>query len=133
MALRPKLLLVEDDENDRAIFRISTRDFNLELIEAQSGEKAIEILSQCKDIEIVVLDENLGGGMSGLETFRRIHGMADRPKVSFLTGSAGRFVDQISEIGFAPAVGKPMGEHGRQILAEMLEYLGIERKGEQAQ
>lgn len=129
MALKPKLvMIVEDSEADRLIFRRATRDFSVELIEADSGEKAIEILRQRKDIEIVVLDENLGGGMSGLETFRRIHGMTDRPKVSFLTGSAGRFVDQISEIGFAPAVAKPMGEHGRQILAEMLEYLGIQRK-----
>lgn len=118
------ILIVDDDDQDRKSFEISTGSFHRELIEAHSGEEAIEILTRRPDIKLVILDERLPG-MSGIETFRRIRSMEHpRPWVVFLTGYAGDFVNQVCNIGCAVTVSKPMQNPG-QFMSDLMQQLKV--------
>jgi CheY-like chemotaxis protein len=116
------ILIVDDSPMDRKSFELSTQSFHRELLQASSGEQALKILSERKDIKLVILDERLPG-MSGIETFQSIKRLEHpRPWVVFLTGYAGDFVERVSKIGCAVTVSKPMekpGEFMRDLLTQL--------------
>lgn len=120
------ILLVDDSENDREIFSHNTRQFHRELIEADSGELAVDLIKRRPDIKLVVLDEKLSG-MSGMDVFECIQRLRPELKVIFLSGYVGDFVEKVNKIGFAIVMAKPI-INGSKILSQMMTCLDIPLK-----
>ncbi len=77
------ILLVDDDNLFREGF-IECFD-GLGIIEASSGEEALEILLKPNDIDLVILDVNMSG-INGIETLKKINKMIGAPSIIILTG-----------------------------------------------
>lgn len=82
---KPKVLLVDDDNNFRDIWKTKLSNSNFEVIEAENGKIALEILKTVKP-DIILLDI-LMPEMDGVETFFAIK---DNPetkdiKIFFIT------------------------------------------------
>jgi len=78
------ILLVEDEVVIAMAEAQRIKSFGYEVITASSGEKAINIATENRKIDLVLMDINLGVGIDGTEAARRILGMRNIPIV-FLT------------------------------------------------
>jgi len=67
---KPKLLVVDNDESSRDIIKLFLKDL-YEMEFADSGEKAFHLVND-KKFDIILMDINLGKGMSGVESTREI-------------------------------------------------------------
>ncbi len=80
------ILIVDDEAAQRELLGDAVRALGLATVEAESGEAALELISQQMP-DMVLLDVRLGG-ISGLETLRRIRqNLPDLP-VLLITGFA---------------------------------------------
>ena len=73
------VLLVEDDRLLRRALRASFRNGNFDVVEAETGEEALSIVSSDPP-DLVVLDLNLPG-IDGLEALRHLRILSDVPVV----------------------------------------------------
>jgi two-component system, sensor histidine kinase len=64
------ILVVDDNQSNRQIMQVMLEHFGYQTVEAESGEKALEILSKTT-VAAVMLDQTLSG-ISGLETLSAI-------------------------------------------------------------
>jgi len=85
--MRSKVLIVDDDE----ILRSELRDFleGEEVIEAQSGEGALNILRRVNDIGVVILDVMMEG-ISGLDVLSAIKKNNPKLVVIIVTGNSSK-------------------------------------------
>lgn len=81
-----RVLLVDDEEDFRQTLAKRMRKRKLEVMEAESGQAAIELLKPQK-VDIVVLDVRMPG-MDGLEALKIIKEMSPLVEVIMLTGHA---------------------------------------------
>jgi two-component system sensor histidine kinase/response regulator len=68
--LLPKLLVVDDDERNRALLRACLEDASTRILEADSGEAALDLCASAQP-DLVLLDVMMPG-IDGFETARRI-------------------------------------------------------------
>ena len=80
-----RILVVEDDERVRDITVRRLQTLNYQIIEAESGEKALEILDREKDIQLVFTDLVMPGSVSGYDLANRIR--SDYPNIRVLITS----------------------------------------------
>ncbi len=105
-----KILLVEDE----ALIALSERrllekhGFDVEV--AHSGEKALETGVSVTDISLVLMDIDLGKGMDGTETARRILQIREIPIIFLTSHSEKEYVDRVEEISGYGYVLKNSGE-----------------------
>ncbi len=80
-----KILLVDDEENFLAIMekRLNARD--MDVVTADGGRAALEVLEKTPDVDVVVLDVKMPG-MDGLEVLRSIRAAHPLVEVIMLTG-----------------------------------------------
>src|SRR5687767_2553976 len=78
-----KLLLVDDEADVQYSFRRIFDSAEIELTTASSGEEAIKILNKVKP-DLVVMDVRMGG-MTGLETLRRLRQLDAKVPVIMMT------------------------------------------------
>lgn len=115
-----KKILIADDE---ALIRRLVCDFlkksGYETVEADNGEKAIQIFNSCKDIDLAVLDIMMPE-LDGWEVCRRIRRVSDIP-VLFLTARSQEF-DELNgfEAGGDDYVTKPFSP---SVLVKRIEAL----------
>ncbi len=86
------ILTVEDDDDLRALIVMTLTEAGYQVIEANSGEKGLELI-QTRAPDLVLLDINLGTGIDGLEVCRLIRKRSDVP-ILFLTTRADE-IDQL--------------------------------------
>jgi CheY-like chemotaxis protein len=67
----PKILVVEDDDNQRLLYREAFEDEGYEVVEAADGRAALRCIEDAAP-DAVVLDIHMPG-MDGLHTLERIH------------------------------------------------------------
>ena len=67
---KPNLLVVDNDDSSRDIIKLFLKDL-CEMEFADSGEKAFRMVND-KKFDIILMDINLGKGMSGVDTTRAI-------------------------------------------------------------
>lgn len=66
-----KILVLEDEDDIRAFIIINLKRAGYEVLQAASGEEALEVISQNPDIELAVLDVMLPG-IDGFEVCKKI-------------------------------------------------------------
>ncbi len=66
------LLFVEDDPGWRLIISYMVKNMDIEALYAESGEDALQIIKDRKDVEIMFLDVSLGNGISGMDLAEQI-------------------------------------------------------------
>jgi len=108
--MSPRLLLVEDDEDIRAIAHMTLeRVGGWSVVDAGSGEDALAALAADDAFAVVVMDVMMPG-LDGPATLRRLRrdGLADETPVVFLTAKAQRAErERLSSIGAAGVIAKP--------------------------
>ena len=107
-----EILVVDDDAAVGAMARAVLEAAGYSTLSASSGEEAVELYSQVhqsgREIELVVLDITLPGGMSGIETLDRLREVNPEVKV---IASSGYFDDSAAPAakkrGFVGILPKP--------------------------
>lgn len=78
-----RILLVDDDEDFRKEFRYALGDYDI--IEASSGQEALQLLKRPNEIDLVILDVMMPD-LSGTEVLRQIKSLAPQLSIIILTG-----------------------------------------------
>ena len=79
-----KVLVLEDESSIRSFIVINLRRAGYQVVEAESGEQALELLSQHSDVRVALLDMMLPG-IDGFEVCRRIRATNSRIGIIMLT------------------------------------------------
>ncbi|HHV45990.1 MAG TPA: response regulator transcription factor [Tissierellia bacterium] len=87
-----KILIVEDEESIRKFIKINLEREGFTVIEAETGEKALEI-AESEDIDVVVLDIMLPG-IDGFQVCKELRNRFDRIGIIMLTAKS-QDVDKI--------------------------------------
>ena len=69
--MKRKILVLEDEENIRSFLVLNLKRSGYEVIEAETGEIALEKYHENQDIAVAVLDVMLPG-ISGIDLLRRM-------------------------------------------------------------
>ena len=88
--IKPRMLVVDNDESSRDIIKLFVKDMcDADFVE--SGEKAFRMVNENK-YDIILMDINLGQGMSGIETTKEIRKMESYKNIPIvaITGFAMR-------------------------------------------
>ena len=116
-----KVLLVEDNAENKEIIFDLLQDYNLELSHAITGERAIQIIKNETLPDLVLMDLKLPG-INGYETTRVIKTLA--PNIPVIAQSANVFEEQIQqcyEAGCVSFIPKPINLN--TLITEMEKYL----------
>jgi len=79
-----KLLLIDDDRDVHYAFQRSFDSPDIELTTAPSGEEGLRLIPKLKP-DLVILDNRMGTGLTGLETLRRIRQFDSKLLVILMT------------------------------------------------
>jgi two-component system cell cycle response regulator DivK len=118
-----RILIVEDQEDNRAILRDLLSSAGYELIEATNGQEGVE-LAQQKRPDLILMDINLPV-IDGYEATRRIKGDAGliaTPIIAVASYALSGDEAKARRAGCDDYVTKPFSP--RQLLAKLREYLG---------
>jgi len=92
------ILLVEDDLLLAMVEGLTIEKFGYKVIKANTGEKAVELAEISPEIDLILMDINLGAGIDGTQAAREILAKRHIPIV-FLTSHMGKeYVDKVKEI-----------------------------------
>ena len=81
-ASRPRILVVEDNEDVRELAESMLGAAGYAVMSAASGERALELLEEENDIDLLFTDVIMPGGMNGLQLAERVR--ARRPETPIL-------------------------------------------------
>jgi CheY-like chemotaxis protein len=81
------VLLVDDDQRVRELVRVMLERAGYRVVEAESGEEAINQFSTMESVDLLVSDLQMPG-MSGLELFDRLVERRPSLRVLFISGAA---------------------------------------------
>ena len=79
-----KLLLIDDDQDVHYAFQRNFDAPEIELTTASSGEEGLRVIPKLKP-DLVILDNRMGAGMTGLETLRRLRQFDSKLLVILMT------------------------------------------------
>jgi len=79
---RPRILVVEDNEDVRELAEIMLGAAGYAVVSAPSGERALELLKEERDIDLLFTDVIMPGGMNGLQLAEKVR--AQRPDTPIL-------------------------------------------------
>ncbi|MBQ8599832.1 MAG: response regulator transcription factor [Clostridia bacterium] len=82
-----KILILEDEEAIRAFVVLNLKRAGYEMVEASTGEEALELFDRNPDIDIAVLDVMLPG-IDGLEVCQKIRSSNQKIGIIMLTAKA---------------------------------------------
>jgi PAS domain S-box-containing protein len=91
---RGTILVVEDDIAVRTTTSDMMRGLGYQVVEAEDGRSALDILRTNNDIDGVFSDVVMPGGMSGLELARQISEMDHGPAVQLTSGYPENYVEE---------------------------------------
>ncbi len=106
-----KLLIVEDEIIIALTESAMLKKNGYEVLAVSSGEQAIDAVKNNEELDLVLIDLNLGSGMNGAETSKKILEIRDLP-IIFLTSHTGKdIIEQVKSITRYGYVLKGSGEH----------------------
>ena len=127
-----KLLLAEDDEDDRMLFSDFLQDRNdFELVHScENGMEVIEYLDAIEDVaglpNLVVLDQNMPkmNGSQTLLSLKNTPRYAQIPVAVYTTYTDKRLIDECYQSGAITVVAKPISPSGyHQMMDELIRLI----------
>jgi CheY-like chemotaxis protein len=115
------IMVVDDDERARRVTARMLRDEGYGVIEAQSGEQALERLADAKQVQIILADIAMPGGMNGVELAEKVLAGAPWRRIVLMSGYDRLFPKWGSVGARFPLLMKPFTSG--QLLQEMSEAL----------
>jgi DNA-binding NtrC family response regulator len=114
-------MVVDDDERGRWITARMLRDEGYQVIEAHSGEQAFERLADAGEVQVVLADIAMPGGIDGVELAEKILASTPWRRVILMSGYDKVFPQLGSAGARFPLLMKPFSadQLGRQIRAAM--------------
>ncbi|MFY9729302.1 MAG: response regulator, partial [Candidatus Acidiferrales bacterium] len=103
----PTILIVDDEPQIRRVMRTTLSSQGYSVIEAKSGEEALEKL-RAERADLILLDVNMPG-MSGLDTCRAIRRTSDVPIIMLTVRNTEKDKVQALDAGADDYVVKPFG------------------------
>jgi DNA-binding response OmpR family regulator len=102
-----KVLVLEDEASIRSFILVNLKRHGFHVLETDSGEEALRIMKEHRDIELALLDVMLPG-IDGFEVCRRIRESNERMGIIFLTAKV-QEQDKVMalSIGADDYIGKP--------------------------
>ena len=94
------LLLVEDNEQVRAVVRRQLTELGYRLVEAADADEALELLDNVPDFTVLVSDIVMPGAMTGIDLGEQARTMKPKLKIILMTGYAGR--DRMRDLDTCP-------------------------------
>lgn len=82
--MKRKVLVLEDEENIRSFVVLNLKRAGFEVIEAETGEQALELFEASPDVQVAVLDVMLPG-IDGYEVCRTMRARGSRAGIIMLT------------------------------------------------
>ena len=113
------ILLVEDQALIAMETKSVLKDLGYEVVLALSGEDAIQIITNNQNINLILMEMDLGSGIDGSETAKQIHTFRDLPIVFFSHHSGKEYVDKAKIITRYGYILKNSGKHILQSSLEM--------------
>lgn len=105
--MKGKILIVDDEESVRELFSGVFTDDGYEILSAENGKQALEILKG-SDIDVIFLDLKLFG-MNGIDLCRQIRETKPVSIIFAVTGWAPLFeIEECREAGFDDYFEKPL-------------------------
>ncbi|MBI5942518.1 MAG: response regulator [Caulobacterales bacterium] len=108
-----RVLIVDDHEINRRAFGLMLRPYCSQVVAAQDGQAALEILS-ISEFDVVLMDMNMPV-MGGVEAVRRLRGSngmnRHTPVIALTASSSADHVDQCRAAGMQALVNKPVEAH----------------------
>ena len=101
------VLIVDDEPQIRRVLRTTLTSHGYAVIEARSGDEALEQIRN-EHVDLILLDVNMPG-MSGLEACREIRGTSDMPIIMLTVRNTERDKVQALDAGADDYVVKPFG------------------------
>jgi CheY-like chemotaxis protein len=95
---RSVVLVVEDNDAVRDVAATMIADLGVETLTASNGSEALHILETRKDIDLVLSDVIMAGGMNGPELAARALKMRPELKLLFMSGYAPGSVRQMQNL-----------------------------------
>lgn len=108
-----KVLIVDDNTNNRLILRNMLESRNVEVQEAETGLKALILLTQDAEFDVIIVDYHMPI-MDGIETIRKIKELQDHQKVdqSFIvlysSSDDEKLIKACNELGIRHRLLKPV-------------------------
>lgn len=93
----PRVLLVDDEEDARVLMRALLEKENLEIHEAEDGQKALDILRDDPDFSLVILDLSMPT-MDGREFLNTVRGSVDTAALPVLIRTGSGSVKEETEL-----------------------------------
>jgi CheY-like chemotaxis protein len=118
---KPRVLIIDDDEDSRIIYPIALKDAGIEADVAASGAEAIAMVSSVRP-ELILLDLAMPkmNGFQVLEKLRSNDQTADLPVVAF-TASTLRYTEtELKQKGFTSVLFKPIDPRALVMFVEHL-------------
>ncbi|MBS0429674.1 MAG: PAS domain S-box protein [Proteobacteria bacterium] len=111
------ILVIEDDEPIRRLLTEFLSGSGYRVLSAQDGPEGLKILKARGDVDLVVTDVGLPGGMNGRQVADAGRELQPKLKVLFITGYAE-----------AAAAGVALAEDGMQVLTKPFEFAALMKK-----
>ncbi|ATB30485.1 response regulator [Melittangium boletus] len=110
--MKRTVLLVEDSNTIRHILRVYLMKLKLDFLEADRAEQGLRLLDS-QQVDLVIADVNMPGGMDGLEFVRRVRSsewarVRQVPVVLLTGGKAPDLEARATEAGASEFVRKPV-------------------------
>ena len=121
-----QILVMDDDENIRELFKIKLGKLGYQTILAENGQQAIELYQKSLDtpypIDILILDLSIPGGMGGKEVAEKIRKLNPTAKIIVASGhSEGDEMKNFKNHGFDAAIEKIFNtKEVQQIIEDLL-------------
>ena len=90
---RERILVVEDNDSVREVVSNLLKSLNYFVIEASSGQGALEIMQRDEDFDLLFTDLVMPGGISGAELAVRMRQVKPGLKVLYTSGSTGTVIN----------------------------------------
>jgi CheY-like chemotaxis protein len=117
-------MVVDDEERVRRLTARLLREEGYQVIEAQSGEQALERLPDAGEVQVVLADIAMPGGMNGVELAERVLAGAPWRRVVLMSGYDRLFPEWGSTGAPFPLLVKPFTPE--QLIQQVFEVLNEE-------
>ncbi|MBL8908518.1 MAG: response regulator [Rhizobiales bacterium] len=91
----PVVLVVEDNEAVREVAAAMISEMGIETLQAANGPEGLQLIEQRSDIDLILSDVIMAGGMNGPELAKRARKLNPQLKILFMSGYAPGSVRQI--------------------------------------